>query len=210
MTVTADDYLETRQSLVARLKSWDDHESWREFLKIYGRLIHSVASQAGLTEQEAQEAVQETIITVARSMPSFRYDPSVCSFKTWLRHLARKRIADQFRKRNPSNKLVTLPESETSSHTAAIERIPDPQSLDVDFAWNIEWQKNIFEAAVGRVKGQVAVEQFQIFDLYVLKNWPAKRVTSTLGVSMAQVYLAKHRVLGAIKREAKRLEKEGI
>ena len=58
MTVTTDDFLETRRSLVARLKSWDDDESWRQFLKLYGRLIHSVASQAGLTEQEAEEAVQ--------------------------------------------------------------------------------------------------------------------------------------------------------
>jgi RNA polymerase sigma factor (sigma-70 family) len=208
MKGASEKFLETRQSLVARLKDYDDHESWREFFKIYSGLIYSVAFQSGLTEHEAEEAVQETIISAAKTMPSFKYDPSVCSFKTWLRHLARKRIADQFRKRS---KLVTHPSIATAtSDTAAIERIPDPQSIHLDETWNIEWQKHIFEVAVGRVKRKVAVEQYQIFDLYVLKNWPVKRVAATLGVSVTQIYLAKHRITRVVKEEAKRLEKEGI
>lgn len=210
MFVAVNDLMETRKSLLARLKSWDDHESWREFLKIYGGLIRNVAVQAGLTEHEVEEAAQETVIAVAKTMPSFKYNPSICSFKTWLRHLTQKRIADQFRKRKSSKMLASLPPSETDSQTAPIERIPDRQSLDPDFEWNVEWQKTIFDAAVERIKGKVAAEQFQIFDLYVLKNWPAKRVTSVLGVTAAQVYLARHRVLSSIKREIKRLEKEGI
>ena len=209
MTGTATDYLKTRRSLVARLKNWDDQESWQQFLKTYGRLIHSVAIQSGLTEQEAQDAVQETVISVAKTMPGFKYDPAVCSFKSWLRHLAQKRIADQFRKRPPPGAVVALPARVETSQTAPIERIADPASLDPDAVWEAAWKKHIFDLAIARVKTQAGAEQFQIFDFYVLRGWPVKKVAATLCVSAMQVYLAKHRVMRMIEREARRLEKNG-
>ena len=59
----------TRRSLVSRLKNWDDHDSWRQFFNKYWRLIYTVAIQSGLNEAEAHDAVQTTIITVAKTMP---------------------------------------------------------------------------------------------------------------------------------------------
>lgn len=48
--------------------------------------------------------------------------------------------------------------------------------------------------------------QFQIFDLNVLKDWLARDVAKSLGLSIASVYLAKHRVSSALKKEIARLE----
>src|SRR2546421_11495969 len=94
-----DSFLPTRHSLVERLKDLDDQASWQQFFDTYWRLIRSVALKAGLTEAEAQDAVQETVIGVARAMPEFCYDPARCSFKGWLLLLTRQRIVHQFRKR---------------------------------------------------------------------------------------------------------------
>jgi DNA-directed RNA polymerase specialized sigma24 family protein len=33
-----------------------------------------------LSDQEAEDGVQETVIGVANKMPEFKYDPGVCSF----------------------------------------------------------------------------------------------------------------------------------
>ena len=41
----------------------------------------------------------------------------------------------------------------------------------------------------------------------MVKQWEAKKVQEHLGVSMAQVYLAKHRVGSVLKRELAKLEK---
>jgi hypothetical protein len=49
--------------------------------------------------------------------------------------------------------------------------------------------------------------QFQIFDLNVIKDWSASDVAKSLGVGLATVYLTKHRVAAAIKKEAARLKK---
>jgi RNA polymerase sigma-70 factor (ECF subfamily) len=209
MPEPSNELLETRLSLIARLKQLGDQESWREFVDTYGPLLYSVASRSGLTREEVEDAVQETLVSIAKTMPGYRYDPSVCSFKSWLRHLAQKRIADQFRKR-PAIAAVAPQSPGVTSQTAPLERIPDPQTLDWDAVWEHEWQKQLFDSAVVAVKEQVSPEQFQIFDCYALKQWPVKQVTKLLGVSSTQVYLAKFRILGLIRKEVKRLERGRI
>ena len=87
--------LQTRWSLIGRLKDMDDQQSWQEFFDAYWKLIYSVALKAGLSDAEAQEVVQETVISVAKKMPEFKADPAAGSFKSWLLTLTRWRIVDQ-------------------------------------------------------------------------------------------------------------------
>src|SRR5207244_2573527 len=98
MTKRQEESHPTRESLLQRLKRWDDQESWRDFLNQYWRLLHSTAIKAGLNDSEAQEVVQDTIILVSKKMEGFRYDPLVDSFKGWLLYLTRKRIALEYRR----------------------------------------------------------------------------------------------------------------
>src|SRR5436309_2320388 len=93
------DPIPTRHSLLNRLKDWGDQASWQDFFDTYWRLIYNVAIKAGLTDTEAQEVVQETVIAVAKKIPEFKTDPAHGSFSAWLMQLTRWRIADQFRKR---------------------------------------------------------------------------------------------------------------
>jgi RNA polymerase sigma factor (sigma-70 family) len=202
-----EELIPTRDSLLSRLKDRDDHESWQEFFNTYWKLVYGVAIKAGLTDQEAQEVVQETVITVARRIPEFRYDPSVCSFKTWLLNLTRWRIVDQLRKRKPDAAFKRR-RSEATPRTATIERIADPGGMRLERLWDEEWEHYIFEAAIERVKKQVSPEQFQIFALRVFKEWPVMKIARELEVSVGQVYLAKHRISALIRKQVKELEKK--
>lgn len=187
----------TRRSLLSRVKNPDDQESWETFFKKYSRLVYSVATKAGLNHTEAEEAVQETFITLMRSMPHFKYDPSK-SFKSWLIHTAQFKVLDQFRKRKRHLKSAS---KGAEARTATIERIADPASLNVESILEDEWREHMFKAAVERVKQQVTASQYQIFDLYVLKKWSVSKIASTLGISSGKVYLAKHRIAKLVKRE---------
>lgn len=203
---TSDTLIPTRQSLLGRLKRWDDQESWREFFNTYWKLIYRAAIRCGLSDAEAQDAVQETIIAVADKMEEFRYDPAKDSFKGWLLWLTRKKIALQFRRRRrerggrPSDAVSDV-------SLAGVESIPDPASATLETLWDAEWEENLLQAALERVKAHVSPKQFQIFSFSVLKGWPVTEVKRTLDVSAAQVYLARHRVGALLKRELKRLEK---
>ena len=199
-----EELIPTRDSLLSRLKDWRDDDSWRDFFNTYWKLVYGVALKSGLTEQEAEEVVQETVITVARRIPEFKYDPTVCSFKTWLLNLTRWRIVDQLRKRQP--KLNGY--ADGTPHTATIERLPNPPGVDLDAMWDYEWQQSLVTTAIQRVKRRVNPEHYQIFHLCVFKEWPVKKVARELDVNVAQVYLAKHRVGVLLKKEVKALEKK--
>jgi RNA polymerase sigma factor (sigma-70 family) len=204
-TLLFGDSLATRASLLARLKDWDDQGSWQEFFDTYWQLIFRVALKLGLTETEAQDAVQETLLAVARSIKDFEYNPARCSFKSWLMLIARQRMIWQLRKRGPSHPVTGR--TNTASETSTVERIPDPNEVDLDAVWEEEWHKNLMTTALERVKHQVRARQFQIFDLYVLQNWPAAEVARTLKINVARIYLAKHRVSALLSKEVKRLER---
>jgi len=202
MNQTAQDWLPTRHSLLTRLKDWEDQDGWQDFFNTYSRLIYSTGLKAGLTDQEAQELVQETVISVAKKMEDFRYDPSKGSFKGWLLQLTRWRIKDQFRKRKPDQ---YRPQEDTR-RTDVLDRLASDEPDALDQIWETEWTENVFQAAVACLKRLVSPLQFQIYDLYVLKDRSVDEVTRSLGVSSTQVYLAKHRVGGVLKKEMERLE----
>jgi RNA polymerase sigma factor (sigma-70 family) len=197
----------TRRSLVDRLQNWEDRKHWQEFFDTYWKLIFSAARKSGLTEAESQEVVQETVITVAKKVGQLKYDPARGSFKGWLLHITRWRIADQFRKRRPGEDQRRF--ADNTRITATMERLPDPAAVDLDALWEKEWQENLLAAAMQRAKKKVDAKQFQIFDCYVRKEWPAQKVATELGVSIGQVYLARHRVTAVLKKEVKSLEKLG-
>ena len=197
--------LATRRSLVDRLANWDDQRRWQEFFDTYWKLIYSAARKSGLTDAEAQEVVQETVITVAKNIDKLKYDPAIGSFKGWLLQITRWRIADQFREREPGD--AKRARSSDDRATATIERVPDSQVVDLDALWETEWKENLVEAAIARVKKKIEPKQFQIFDCYVRKEWPAQKVAERLGVNVGQVYLARHRVGAVLKKEIKALEK---
>lgn len=203
--LASEELIPTRDTLLSRLKDWRDDDSWQDFFNTYWKLVYGVALKSGLTEEEARDVVQETVITVARRIPEFRYDPEVCSFKTWLLNLTRWRIVDQVRKRGPKGK-VAQPATDTS-RIAALERVPDPSHVDLDSMWDREWEQQILETAIQRVKRKVNPEHYQIFHLCVFKEWPVKKVADELGVSAARVYLVKHRIGALLKKEARLIEK---
>src|SRR5246127_1749587 len=113
----------TRRSLVDRLANWDDQKRWQAFFDTYWKLIYSTARKAGLTDTEAQDVVQETVITVAKKIDKLKYDPAIGSFKGWLLQITRWRIADQYRKRRPGE--AKRPLSAEDRMTATIERVAD-------------------------------------------------------------------------------------
>ena len=194
----------TRSSLVNRLKDWGDHSSWQDFFDTYWKLIYSVALKAGLSDAEARDVVQETVVAVAKQLREGRYDRNRCSFKNWLCLITRRRIIDHFRRRSDSD--FKYHPTEDSSETDLLEKAPDLSRLATDAVWEAEWRKNLFDAAVERVRQQVAPKHFQIFDLSFLREIPVSKITEILKVNAAQVYLARHRVAALIKKEVKRLE----
>ena len=201
----ADDPLQvTRHSLVERLVNLEDQARWQEFFETYWRFIYGVARKAGLSDAEAQDVVQETVIAVARNITA--YERQAGSFKSWMLQVTRWRIIDAVRKRAP---VGPAKRERTRAGTATIDRLPDEAAAGLAESWEEEWQQNLLSAALERIKRKVDARHYQIFDCAVLKEWPASKVAKQLDVNIAQVYLVKHRLGTMLKREIRALDGKG-
>jgi RNA polymerase sigma-70 factor (ECF subfamily) len=202
--------IQTRPSLLKRLKTGDD-DSWEEFYRVYGKLVRDFAIRAGLTDTEADEVVQETAIGVARHLLEFSYDPKVCRFKTWLLNQSSWRIKDLLRKRRHSA-MIEGPGlgdlRDDTARTPTAERVADPASVDLDELFEREWRSYLLTMALESVRNRFSLKQLQIFDLTAFKQWPAAEVARCLGVTIANVYVTRHRIARAVKKEAAKLELE--
>lgn len=201
----APEFLPTRQSLLSRLRDWDDAESWKDFFDTYWKLIYSAARRSGLTDAEAQDVVQETVLSTAKKLPQFQYDPRKGSFKGWLLQLTSWQILGQLRKRYPKE-VISEGAREDGASTGVMEKVVDPAGLELEEVWDQEWGKHLMDTAVSNVKKAVNPKHYQIFDLCMSKNMPVSQVAKAMNVNRAQVYLVKYRVGRLIEKELARLQ----
>jgi len=202
------EFLPTRKSLLSRLKNWDDNDSWRDFFDTYWRLIYDVARKSGFNDAEAQDIVQETVISVAGQIAEFRYDATKGRFKNWLGLITRCRIADHLRKKYRDAARAPGERSDWQSHQDTLAALPDPKAAELDALWETEWHKRLLALAMERVKRKVRAEHFQIFELCAVQEWPVSKVSKALGVSLALIYVTRHRVGALLKKELRRVETE--
>lgn len=210
MSTVTDSDLRTRRSLLSRLRDLDDRESWRTFFDLYWRMLYNVARRAGLTEADAQDVVQETVVAVARQMPEFRYDRSKGTFKHWLFRIVRRRVADHLRRvyrQPPKGELAFDPLAEDDESTGSVAA---DSTGEFGEAWEQEWEQAVLDAAVARVREKVNPKHFQVFDYCVRQGLPAGKVAATLGMNIAQVYLARHRISHAVKAAARQINEERL
>ena len=199
--------LETRSSLINRLKATINGESWHDFFNTYRGLIFNVARRAGLSEADADDIVQETIVKVHKSLERFQYDRDRGSFKGWLCSVTRSRLAEHFKKQQKRLPLNQPFDNSNRNHTA---EVADPNGLELERIWDEEWQKTLIQTALTRLKRTVSPKQFQIFKCHSIDEWSVKEVCKALNVNRAQVYMAKQRVGKLFKRAMERVQSEDV
>lgn len=204
-----DTLLPTKQSLLSRLRDWQDQAGWQQFFESYWRVIYNVARNAGLSDVEAQEVVQNTFLYLARRMPNFKYDGRRGSFKSWLRVVTRSRIHVYLRSEKVRQKQFHEPlPDESAEDFEAGKAWLDPAADALDQVWQREWEENLVNTALRHLRSRVSSQQLLMFRMATLNQLPLTQVAKKLRVSLPQVYLARHRVGKLFKAEVLRLRNE--
>lgn len=229
MSMENETSLATRPSLLARLADWSQQTAWREFDHDYAPLLRNVARKAGLSDAEADEVVQETLIAVAKKIGEFKHAGRRGSFRAWLYQQARWRVADQFRMSARANSHPDASQSppsdaggagseEEGGEATAADSFPHgaggAPAIETDPAferlWAGEWEEHLRLVALARVKRQVSARQFQLFDLHVLQGMSVRDAAQAAGASVAAVYMAKSRVGRLLKKAASDLARDDL
>ena len=190
----------TRSSLVEGIKDPANRKYWERFYELYAGILLNVAYKKGIRNQDAQDILQETMFDITLAITSFRYDRSKGSFRGWIKTIMLRRLYDAYRKAQRAKLCFVEAVDETTWNDASL---PKPKEL-LEQAIDEEWITQIQEESLKRLREEVSVRQFEVFDACEMNNWPTAQVMQVYGISRDVVYQTRRRtglVFNRIVRE---------
>ena len=194
-------YLDTRATLLLKIRDLKDRTAWSEFVELYTPLLYSYAIKAGLQDADAADIAQESMCDVVRSIRSFEYDSSKGSFRGWLLTVTRNRI----RKRMSPHQ-----QRSTGSGDTAVLRLlqeqPQASADAIEQAWQQEYELRLFHWAAERVREEFRETTWQAFWKTTVENMSIEQAAASLELTLGAVYIARSRVLARLRIAISELE----
>ena len=181
--------LNTRPSLLVRIRQPEDAEAWRTFVSIYAPVVFNYSRRRGLQDADATDLTQEVMKEVMKSIRSFDYQPEKGRFRDWFGTVVRRELGRFWERQKRAGK---------STAAESMAEIPAGRE---DTAWNEEAHAQILRVALLRIRPNFEAVTWQAFTLVWLENRPAAETATRLGVPIETVYVAKSRVLKRLEDE---------
>ena len=176
-------YPTTSKTLLEKISSGDEI-SWDEFYRKYASVIKAVAKYKGI-EYDADDICQQVMMHFFKQSKTFKFDPGIAKFRTYLGRIVSWKIIDYYRKKR----------EKLSGELDAV-----PVDAELDKIYMAEWHKVIIAEAEDELRKRVSPDTFQAYQLYAVQGRPVEKVAAFLECSVNQVYQAKKRCF-AIMRE---------
>jgi RNA polymerase sigma factor (sigma-70 family) len=194
----------TRRSLIVRLKGAGDQAAWHEFVTLYEPLVYRLARRKGLQDADASDLCQEVFRAVNRAIDDWDPDPARGSFRGWLSQITRNLMI---------NFLTRRPNQLRGSGSTSIQDLleaqpaPDPSATAI---FEDEYRKRLFHWAAGEVKGQFTTATWLAFWQTAIEGRAPKEVAAELQLSVGAVYIARSRVISALKKRIEERSDQSI
>ena len=175
-------YPTTSKTLLEKISSGDEI-SWDEFYRKYAKVIKAVAKYKGI-EYDADDICQQVMMHFFKQSKTFKFDPGIAKFRTYLGRIVSWKIADYYRKRR----------EKLSEELDAV-----PVDAELDKIYMAEWHKVIIAEAEDELRKRVSPDTFQAYQLYAVQGRPVEKVAAFLECSANQVYQAKKRCFAMMR-----------
>lgn len=188
----------TDPSLIEAAKDWRDDANWREFFERYAPAIRRHACASGLSETEAEDVVQETMLKVSRYLPSFKYDRTVCKFRSWLNQIVNQRIFEALHRRRRSGfSEVSLDQLREVVHATEAPTGDPVVQTEIDH--------RLLEACLARVRARAQPRHWQVFEAHALHGLSAEETARRYDTTAANVWVVRHRIVKRLREEWRNL-----
>ncbi len=189
----------TTTTILHALRDPRNDRAWERFVSRFRDPLVAFARRSGLSNADADDAAQETLVELARALREGRYDRDKGRLSAWLFGIARRCV---LRHRQREARSRERPAEDNAMH--AIEQQTDEKS--VEDLWNTEWERWAWTACLERARAEFEPSTLRAFLLAVQSERTADSIAEELGVPVKAVYNAKHRVLKRLRELRDELE----
>ena len=195
-SVASPDPFATSQTLIGRLAHDPSSEAWGEFVDKYAPTVFTWAWQAGLQDSDAADVTQEVLMKLLEKMRVFQYDPKRGSFRGWLKTITVNSARDCGRRL-----------ARTPIGPDGLSSVGDPASWDeLGRRIDEEYQQQLLAQAESVVKGIVKPNTWRVYEMLIKECMATTVVAASLDLKIAEVYVAKSRVLKRLKEVVQQIE----
>jgi RNA polymerase sigma factor (sigma-70 family) len=189
----------TSATLLEGLKDICDQTAWSRFNSRYRPMVLSFARKLGLSDPDAEDAAQETLLGFLQGYREGQYQREKGKLRSWLCGIAHRKVVDIKRKkrRDPMG-------PDDTANPVFFDRIESPEEART--AWDEEWQQAVLQACLEEAARGMNPQTLEAFDLYVMQEWPVKKVAEQLGMTTNAVYIAKNRILEQMQKLRPQME----
>jgi RNA polymerase sigma-70 factor (ECF subfamily) len=175
----------------------DEDAAWHLINERLRPVVLRSALRVGLDHGEAEDVAQTTLLAVLTGLRRGQFDPGRGRFRSWMYTIARGKIVDLQRaahRRRAARRDVARSEMD---------------EVDLDRIWIEEFERNLLRRAFDELSASgVRSTTLEAFELVCIQERSADEAARTVGMSVEQVYVAKHRCLARLRQIAERLRHE--
>lgn len=189
----------TSQALIYQITSGvADAQSWERFVYLYGPQILAWCRKYGLQDADARDVTQEVLLQVSRQVQRLQYDPAR-KFRGWLRAVVHGAWC-QWVERN-------LGRERGAADTAMLTVLEQaPARDDLLARMDAEYDRELLELAMQRIRRRVEPQTWQAFELLALQRLSGTEAADRLGMPVGSLFAARSKVQRLLREEIARLE----
>lgn len=185
----------TSLSMLSDIRHGGRNGAWGRFVQTYAPMLLSIAKRCGLSDAEAADAGQETLLAVHQAATSEEkpLGQQRGRFRYWLRRVAKNKVIDVVRQRQP---------------TISLDEPGLVDGADIERVFDEEWERSLLDRALAQVRQEVSPVRYQAFELYAVQGVPPKDVAKLLEISRNAVFISKCKVLRRLCEIGEALRRE--
>ena len=185
----------TPLSLLERLRTDRNDDSWRRFVAIYDSWLERIMRKAGIAETDVDDLRQEVLAVVFQELPRFEHNGRPGAFRSWMRSIVMHRVLGYWRSRQSAAR-----QSESFSWQA----LDDPTAALEEY-WDQEHDRHVMGELLKLAESSFSRSTWLAFRRQALDGLRAAAVAAELGMTVNAALLAKSRVMARLRREGRLL-----
>jgi len=177
----------TTSTILQDLADFSNQSAWERFATRFRSPIVNFARRMGLSEADAEDTAQETLVAFAEAYRQGRYDRTKGRLSQWLFGIAFRQALSE--RRGAARRARLTAQANGSSFGADV--VDDAAAK----LWDQEWEQALLQTCLLRARQEVEPTTFRAFELLMREGRTPADVAAELRVPVKSVYNAKYTVL---------------
>lgn len=191
--------LETRHSLIIRLKSEENEPAWNDFVVHYESFLRRLCVRLGVPEQHIGDVVQQILLVIAKSIEGWSDDGREASFRRWLTTVSRNVVI-----RFMSAERKQVAGSGGSEVVELLANIPSRPNEDQVR----QYEHELIVWAAEQIRSEFIPSSWKAFHATIIEQRPVDEVAADLQVPPGSIYMSRSGILARIKAKIEFAMKE--